>query len=610
MEPNNKRDEEIQQWIKSSGADIIGMAETNLCWHKARGGPFQERMKRWTISSEPSLTTNLHASIAYNKVEEWPNEYQIGGTAIITRGGLSCRIMNKGEDDEQMGRWCWTDYRGVRGIRLRVISAYRLVQTSNRGGTETVHAQQMRALDRLGRTEEPLKAFDTDFLNFIKGSRVEGYQLIIMMDANACIRTSAFTAKLKREGLTDHLSQKPENATINSFFRGSNIIDGIFISRTLTQQNGGYQSLDESPGDHRGIWIEVCAETALGSNNPIALPRQPRRLQIKIPSTVGKFNKVYGDHIKHHRLLQRAHRLRETASKPLTANQAQEYEFIDELMVIGMKKADKQCRKLRMGETQWTPTVTANNLTINALQLIIKKRKGGRVKTSLIKRKLKAANLPRATLTEPMNVIRQMEAEAHSNRREYKKDHIEHRNQWLKGQTSKMFDRGKGVIAGKLKAKRNRKQMRRTSKRIKIALQPFRPRGVTKVVIEGEEVTEHEGIIEGFKQEGIKRGSQTKETPLMVEPLLSEFGYSANNQNAERVLEGIYQPPEGTDEYAKKLLPHLKRPERVKTSEKIKSEISKDEYEQAWKVKKNILDQGLQDSTTDTSKRWQETPEI
>ena len=69
MEPNSKRNEEIQLWIQNSNADIIGMVETNLCWHKARGGPFQERMRRWTMTSAPHLTTNLHASTAYNKVE-------------------------------------------------------------------------------------------------------------------------------------------------------------------------------------------------------------------------------------------------------------------------------------------------------------------------------------------------------------------------------------------------------------------------------------------------------------------------------------------------------------------------------------------------------------
>ena len=68
-----------------------------------------------------------------------------------------------------------------------------------------------------------------------------------------------------------------------------------------------------------------------------------------------------------------------------------------------------------------------------------------------------------------------------------------------------------------------------------MVLKPFRPRGVTKIIVAGEEVTTHEGIIEGFKTEAIKRGSQTEDTPLMRAPLLADFGYKATNQNAEKV---------------------------------------------------------------------------
>ena len=168
LEPLSKKDDDIQKWISKSNADVIGLAETNICWQKARGGPFKERMNKWVRTSEPHLTTNQHSSIANNELEEFPGEYQIGGVALMTRGGLSCKIMDKGRDGTRLGRWAWTDFRGVKGLKLRIICAYRNVQTSNRGGTETVHAQHMRGLDKLERVEEPIKAFDTDFLGSSK----------------------------------------------------------------------------------------------------------------------------------------------------------------------------------------------------------------------------------------------------------------------------------------------------------------------------------------------------------------------------------------------------------------------------------------------------------
>jgi hypothetical protein len=48
---------------------------------------------------------NIHTTKAYNEVEEEPNEYQIGGVAMITRGGLSYRIIEAGSDATKIGRW-------------------------------------------------------------------------------------------------------------------------------------------------------------------------------------------------------------------------------------------------------------------------------------------------------------------------------------------------------------------------------------------------------------------------------------------------------------------------------------------------------------------------
>ena len=45
LDPLNNKNGSTQNWIQSSNADIIGMAETNICWHQSTGGPIQERLK-------------------------------------------------------------------------------------------------------------------------------------------------------------------------------------------------------------------------------------------------------------------------------------------------------------------------------------------------------------------------------------------------------------------------------------------------------------------------------------------------------------------------------------------------------------------------------------
>ena len=43
--------------------------------------------------------------------------------------------------------------------------------------------------------------------------------------------------------------------------------------------------------------------------------------------------------------------------------------------------------------------------------------------------------------------------------------------------------------------------------------------------------------------------SQSSDTPLMQPPLQELIGFLANNQAVDQILDGTFQPPEGTDIY-------------------------------------------------------------
>ena len=231
-----------------------------------------------------------------------------------------CRIIDKGEDPTKLGRWAWTDCRGLKGLKLRVVCAYKLVYTSNKGGTETVHALHLRALYKLDRHEEPLQAFDNDFFMFLKLSKEDGYQMIVMMDANDNLRNSNFSQRIKREGLRDHLSHQPYHKNINSFHRDSAIIDGIFCSSNVVVTASSYQSFDQSPGDHRGIEMELCLKSIFGTKNPHIKPLPPRRLQCKLSHSVKAYNLNLQKYLRIHNLDSRVQALKELPTRPLRSN--------------------------------------------------------------------------------------------------------------------------------------------------------------------------------------------------------------------------------------------------------------------------------------------------
>ena len=231
------------------------------------------------------------------------------------------------------------------------------------------------------------------------------------------------------------------------------------------------------------------------------------------------------------------------------------------------------------------PQVSENFQTIRALRMLIKKIQGGKVSISLIRRTITKTALPKNVVTKSIHELQLMEADGYTKRRKYKKNHNTRRKEWLYSQQSKMYDRGKPIIASKIKATQNREEMRRTAARIRIALHPFQARGVTKINYNGVEVTTHEEIIAGFKKEAIKRGKQTEHTPFMQQPLLKEFGFLADNDNADRVLNGNYEPPPHIDHYVVKLLPHLATPKNVRADGYIDMELRPQEYNSMWKNK-------------------------
>jgi hypothetical protein len=123
-----------------------------------------------------------------------------------------------------------------------------------------------------------------------------------MMDANSNLRDGDCARQMNRAGYRDTLLKKRGNEKVNSFYRGSNVIDGIFTSSTLVTTGGEYQPFSISPGDHRGIWIVVSTDTALGNNNPVLTPRSPRRLQCHQVQTVRGYNEILNQFIDKRKL--------------------------------------------------------------------------------------------------------------------------------------------------------------------------------------------------------------------------------------------------------------------------------------------------------------------
>jgi hypothetical protein len=84
--------------------------------------------------------------------------------------------------------------------------------------------------------------------------------------------------------------------------------------------------------------------------------------------------------------------------------------------------------------------------------------------------------------------------------------------------------------------------MGRSAKRITGKLES---KSVTKVEWQGQEMTSCEEIEHTLLEVNRAKTRSSEHTPFLQHPLVEEFGFQADNANAQAVLDGTYTPPVG-----------------------------------------------------------------
>jgi hypothetical protein len=82
--------------------------------------------------------------------------------------------------------------------------------------------------------------------------------------------------------------------------------------------------------------------------------------------------------------------------------------------------------------------------------------------------------------------------------------------------------------------------------------------------------------------ENESRFSLAEETPPLQEPIISEIGFLAESEEVERILDGSYVPPPGTDPFMVKLLKELRMPEATRRAAKMPATISEEDNRATW----------------------------
>jgi hypothetical protein len=323
---------------------------------------------------------------------------QYGGVGALALEETRHRLCGTGEDLTGLGRWVWIRYKGKGHHHLRVVGVYR--PNPKGTGEHTVHAQHQKYLLQKEDTRDPQVAFNQDLAKQKQKWTLMGGQISVAPDADDDLRAGPVKRMMARQGLREALLTLHEVIpTVPTFHMNSDgkPIDGIFVTRGITLEAGGYYVFHESlQSPHRALWIDISFEHAFGCKLQTSTPVAARRLQLKDPRVVKKYNAILEKELQRLRLPQRLFLLETKVHVGDTTEfQAKEYEAVHVAGLHCKAHAEWKCRKMKIGGVNWSPAYQQSRDAIELWALLRRKKLGMKVSSRWLRwwiQKTKAVN--------------------------------------------------------------------------------------------------------------------------------------------------------------------------------------------------------------------------
>ena len=140
-----------------------------------------------------------------------------------------------------------------------------------------------------------------------------------------------------------------------TYNRGTDTIDGIFISNGLRVHSCGFSDFGDGPGDHRSVFVDIFKSDMEGCNVSSIQRISRRRLISTNLEVSNKFNTAFRMKLNRNHVVERTRHLRTYTRGCLTMSQMQEYESIDRIIKSAFSYANKRCRKFHSGAVAFAP---------------------------------------------------------------------------------------------------------------------------------------------------------------------------------------------------------------------------------------------------------------
>ena len=542
-------------------------------------------MKRHENPREWFRSENALRVVAAHNTHQNVSTIQQGGAIMACFGEMAKRLVETGKDPNGLGRWTWFKFIGKEQHTTRIVTAY-IPCPGPRTGLRTVYAQQQLYWEKRRNYTCPKVLLIQQLTAQLHQWRAAGDRIMLLIDANGDVRTCDLAKRLAETGLEmQEVIQARHHAlpTTPSHQSGSKPIDGIFTTPDLPIQKGALLALDKQLGDHRFAYVDINWSTLLGEDIHRIIRPDARRLNSKLPDATRKYNTLLTGMLKKEEYRERVYAIQQGAGPKLTDLQQTTLIQLDDLRKESMLYSERHCRKLNMGKVDFSPQISDARNAVELWRSVSKRKSGGRVSSSLIKRLAK-----KCKVAHPFSVSVEQSKQLH----QQAKDHYFRikplaqnlRHEFLRYRaTDTSISEESRRAAGRLI---RQEQQREAAAAIRHALGTTRGGSVRQVTTTDDNGvatlhTEETAVIQAIMTTNEARFRLTETTPPMTEPLRTQLGFLGTTEAAQQILDGTYIAPPDLDPWTAHFLDQLRRL-RDSDSE-IDTTISAEDYKQFWK---------------------------
>ena len=272
------------QAVRSLQSDVLTIQEPN------QFPPLIDKDDLLVSRARKAIPGSL-AHQVYNATAAHDSPHLYGGTAVVLAPEAATRFNSFSDDPTGLGRWTSALISGRDGWNIRIVAAY---NPCHNDGHDTVWAQHKRYFRSQGNFKDPTALMQKDLCVALESWLASGEHIVLMIDANQCVRTGALGKAFEALGIKEaiiskHIDMQPPPAT---HLRGSKPIDGIFTTLDPATFTSGYLPFgDGLDSDHRTAWIDIPFTAALGHNPPHLHKLEPSPLTLFDPAIEAKYHK-------------------------------------------------------------------------------------------------------------------------------------------------------------------------------------------------------------------------------------------------------------------------------------------------------------------------------